>query len=83
MSTGAGCRFPGCSLTNEPGYAVHAAIERGDIAPTRFERYVEMLAETIPLCEFSDAYDVTAGTCRRGAVPPACSCSRRCGRERR
>jgi ribosome biogenesis GTPase len=33
------CRFDDCSHVHEPGCAVRAAVERGDIAPTRYESY--------------------------------------------
>jgi len=42
------CRFPDCSHDHEPGCAVAEAVERGDIAATRFASYVEMLDEVSP-----------------------------------
>jgi ribosome biogenesis GTPase len=33
------CRYPGCSHLHEPGCAVTAAMERGEIHPLRFESY--------------------------------------------
>lgn len=39
------CHFPNCSHDHEPDCAVYDAVERGDIAPTRFASYVEMLDE--------------------------------------
>jgi ribosome biogenesis GTPase / thiamine phosphate phosphatase len=54
LQYGAQCRFSGCSHTHEPGCAVHSAFEREEIAPTRFESYVEMLAEAVPVNEPAD-----------------------------
>jgi ribosome biogenesis GTPase len=39
------CRFPDCSHDHEPGCAVFEAVERGDIASSRFASYVDMLDE--------------------------------------
>lgn len=39
------CRFSTCTHTNEPGCAVLAAVERGDIAKSRHESYVAMFQE--------------------------------------
>jgi ribosome biogenesis GTPase / thiamine phosphate phosphatase len=39
------CRFPNCTHDHEPECAVFAAVERGDIAASRFASYVEMLDE--------------------------------------
>ncbi len=36
------CRFNGCAHYKEPNCAVRAAVERGDIAPSRYESYVTM-----------------------------------------
>jgi ribosome biogenesis GTPase len=36
------CRFDDCSHTHEPGCAVRAALERGEIAPSRYESYVRL-----------------------------------------
>lgn len=33
------CRYPGCSHLHEPGCAVMAAVERGEVHPTRYESY--------------------------------------------
>jgi len=43
MRTGRGCRFYNCTHTHEPGCAVTAAVERGEIAPMRYESYLKML----------------------------------------
>lgn len=40
-----GCRFADCTHTNEPGCAVRAAIERGEISRERFESYKKLSAE--------------------------------------
>ena len=39
------CRFPNCTHTHEPGCAVVQAVEQGEIAPTRFESYLNIMAE--------------------------------------
>ncbi len=39
---GEGCRFRGCSHTNEPGCAVKEKLENGGIAPSRYESYKEL-----------------------------------------
>ena len=39
------CRYPDCSHDHEPECAVFAAVERGDIAASRFASYVDMLDE--------------------------------------
>ncbi|HED16350.1 MAG TPA: ribosome small subunit-dependent GTPase A [Gammaproteobacteria bacterium] len=39
------CRFNNCSHTHEPGCAVHAAADQGDIDPARYQRYLAMYAE--------------------------------------
>lgn len=36
------CRFAGCAHYKEPGCAVRQAVERGKIAPSRYESYVAM-----------------------------------------
>lgn len=42
---GTECRFGNCTHTNEPGCAVIAAVERGDIAISRYESYLSLLAD--------------------------------------
>ncbi len=39
------CRFYNCTHVHEPGCAVIAALERGEIAATRYRIYREILAE--------------------------------------
>jgi ribosome biogenesis GTPase len=39
------CRFPDCSHIHEPGCAVRAAVERGEIAADRHASYATLLAE--------------------------------------
>ena len=39
------CRFNNCTHTHEPGCAVLAAVERGEIAPSRFSSYLSILDE--------------------------------------
>lgn len=38
-----GCRYPGCTHVHEPGCAVRAAVEAGDIHPERYESYRRMV----------------------------------------
>ncbi len=39
------CRFYNCSHQHEPGCGVLAALERGEIAESRYRIYLEILAE--------------------------------------
>ncbi len=41
----ADCRFSNCSHDQEPGCAVRAALDRGEIAATRYRIYLELRAE--------------------------------------
>ncbi|WP_248926443.1 ribosome small subunit-dependent GTPase A [Paenibacillus hamazuiensis] len=41
----AGCKFRGCLHQHEPGCKVIEAKERGDIAPSRYEHYLQFLGE--------------------------------------
>ncbi|MDE5730017.1 MAG: ribosome small subunit-dependent GTPase A [Alistipes sp.] len=43
MRRASDCRFYNCTHTHEPGCAVREAVERGEIAPSRFESYLKML----------------------------------------
>lgn len=38
-----GCRFNNCMHINEPGCAVLEALEKGDISPTRYKSYINIL----------------------------------------
>ena len=40
-----GCRFQPCLHDREPGCAVHAAVDRGELSAVRWERYRELLAQ--------------------------------------
>jgi len=40
-----GCRFRGCTHVREPGCAVTAALEEGQIARSRYNSYIAFLAE--------------------------------------
>jgi ribosome biogenesis GTPase len=39
-----GCRFNNCLHVEEPGCAVRAAYEEGELAPSRYERYLSILS---------------------------------------
>ena len=39
---GQNCEFNNCTHTHEPGCAVKEAVENGDIAPTRYESYLDI-----------------------------------------
>lgn len=39
------CRFSGCTHVHEPGCAVRAAVERGDITQQRYDSYLRLLEE--------------------------------------
>ncbi|MCP4363516.1 MAG: ribosome small subunit-dependent GTPase A [Chloroflexi bacterium] len=41
----AGCRFSDCSHQHEPGCAVRAAVQRGDIYPQRYNSYLRLREE--------------------------------------
>ena len=45
FETSADCRFSNCTHTQEPGCAVLEAIERGEIALSRYESYISMLGD--------------------------------------
>lgn len=45
MRIGTECRFYNCTHTHEPGCAVHEAVERGEIAWSRYESYLKILDE--------------------------------------
>lgn len=42
----ASCRFRDCTHTSEPGCAVRAAVEAGELAPSRLESYVRLREES-------------------------------------
>lgn len=39
------CKYPDCAHLDEPGCAVQGALEKGEIAPLRYESYANLLAE--------------------------------------
>ena len=43
MRVAPGCRFYNCTHTHEPGCAVVAAVEAGEIAWSRYESYLKIL----------------------------------------
>ncbi len=45
MRIGTECRFYNCTHTHEPGCAVREAVERGEIAWSRYESYLKILDE--------------------------------------
>ena len=45
LRAAAGCRFTPCTHTHEPGCAVKAAVDSGDIAAERYNSYLGMLEE--------------------------------------
>lgn len=45
LRIGSGCRFTPCTHTHEPGCAVKAALESGEISPERYNSYLGMLEE--------------------------------------
>ncbi|MCH5225355.1 MAG: ribosome small subunit-dependent GTPase A [Muribaculaceae bacterium] len=45
FKAGAECRYGDCRHIGEPGCAVEAAVERGEIAPSRFASYLSILEE--------------------------------------
>jgi ribosome biogenesis GTPase len=44
----AGCRFPNCTHDHEPDCAVQAAVEAGEILPSRYQSYLTLLEEVVP-----------------------------------
>lgn len=45
LRIGAQCRYQPCTHTHEPGCAVKEALEKGEIAPERYQSYLGMLEE--------------------------------------
>lgn len=45
LKASAGCRFTPCTHTHEPGCAVKAAVDAGQISPERYNSYLGMLEE--------------------------------------
>lgn len=45
FQTASRCRFSNCTHTHEPGCAVQAAVERGEISPSRYNSYLSMLGD--------------------------------------
>ncbi len=41
----AGCRFGDCSHRSEPGCAIHAGVDSGDVDPLRVERFIALSGE--------------------------------------
>ena len=39
------CKYGNCTHTHEPGCAVLAALERGELAPSRYQSYLSMLED--------------------------------------
>lgn len=45
LRAAAGCRFTPCTHTHEPGCAVKAALDNGEVSPERYNSYLGMLEE--------------------------------------
>ena len=45
------CRFSDCTHTREPGCAIRAAIDRGELDPVRWERYKKLKEEAVDKSE--------------------------------
>ena len=45
LRASAGCRFTPCTHTHEPGCAVKAAVDAGEISAERYASYLGMLEE--------------------------------------
>lgn len=41
-----GCAFRGCQHRSEPGCAIKAAVEEGEISPSRYESYLRLIEES-------------------------------------
>ncbi len=48
------CHFPDCTHDHEPDCAVFAAVDAGELSPTRYASYVEMLDEVSPPTDVDD-----------------------------
>lgn len=48
------CKFSDCTHTHEPGCAVREAVERGEIAPARYQSYLRMRFEDEEMAFFED-----------------------------
>ena len=46
------CRFRDCAHLKEPGCAVLAAVEAGEIAPERHESYARLYALSAQVCDW-------------------------------
>ncbi len=44
---GAGCRFPDCQHSREPGCAVKGGLQSGQVNPRRYESYLSLLQEAL------------------------------------
>ncbi len=44
---GAGCRFPDCQHSREPGCAVKGGLQAGRVSPRRYESYLSLLQEAL------------------------------------
>jgi ribosome biogenesis GTPase len=63
-SAAGACRFRDCTHTSEPGCAVKQALEDGEIAPERYESWLDLGRETRFLAERSGGPDQRAGKSR-------------------
>lgn len=74
------CRFSDCGHTGEPGCAVAAAIDAGDLHPARLEAWQELMAEAAAAAEQAEAREKRANR-RRRHVPHGTDDDPRRGRQ--
>lgn len=60
-----GCRFRDCRHEREPGCAVHAAIEAGELSVARWQHYLKLRTEREAAAEVGRARALARGECTR------------------